>query len=276
MIKRTFMAGLATTALAATSLGLAAPALADQGRARTGAETCSITDILPQKTVIGIDPEGKRVQFGVETTCDDQDVKFSVRGAGLGTSAHAFWFAACNYEMRQGPTNYDCTQGGSDIIDPIPGSSRGYDFIPGNDLAGPNPIHAAAFVDANHNNLDDDGTHMTDLSETITLLRKTKFGNSFDASPEPVRKGRRISVSATLSTADWNTGTWATVDAKVKVQFKANGKDHYTTVKTVTATDGQLDTSVVAKRSGHWRVSYPGSGTTAASTSNSDYVKVRG
>lgn len=268
MLKRTVISGLATAALASATVLLAGPA-----HAVAGQEDCTLTDILPQQAVIGI--EAERVQFGVKTTCDDENIKFAVRGAGVGTSAHAFWFAACNYAMRQGPTNYDCSHEGSGIINPIGGSSRGYDHIPGNDLAGDNPIYGFAFVDTNGNNLDDDGSPQSDLSEKIRLLRETRFDGSFDASPEPVRKGRQIKVSADLATADWNEGVWAGVDAKVKVQFRADGEKSYRTVKTVKATDGHLQVKVTATRSGSWRAQYAGSDTTAASTSNTDHVKVK-
>ena len=267
MNKRTVMAGLATTALAATSLLLSGPAHA------ADTDQCTITETLPQKAVIGI--VGQRVQFGVKTTCDDQDVKFAVRSRGLGTSAHAFWIAACNY-IYTGPTNDDCSQGGSGVINPIPGITVGFDFVPGNDLAGTNPLEVTAFVDANHNRFQDDGDIAMDgLSSTITLLRQTDFGPTFDASPEPVRKGRSIKLSATLSTADWSTGTWTGVDASVKVQFKGAGQKGYQTVKTVTAKAGELKTSVKATRSGSWRAVYSGSDTIAGSTSGSDYVKVK-
>jgi hypothetical protein len=266
VIKGTVISGLATAALASTSLLLAGPAHA------ADPDQCTITETLPRQAVIGI--VGQRVQFGVKTTCDDQDIKFAVRGRGLGTSAHAFWIAACNY-IYTGPSNYDCSQGGSGVINPIPGITVGFDFIPGNDLAGPILLAASAFVDANHNSFQDDGdTALDGLSSTITLLRQTKFGHTFNASPEPVRKGKPIKVSATLSTADWNTGTWTGVDADVKVQFKAAGQKKYHTVKTVTATAGELETTVRATRSGRWRAVYSGSGTIAASTSGSDYVKV--
>jgi hypothetical protein len=267
MIKRTVMAGLATAALASTSLLLAGPAHA------ADPDQCTITEIVPQKAVIGI--VGKRVQFGVKTTCDDQDIKFAVRGRGLGTSAHAFWIAACNY-IYTGPSNYDCSQGGSAVVNPIPGITWGYDFIPGNDLAGPESLYASAFIDANHNSFQDDGDIALDgLGGSITLLRQTKFGHTFDAGPEPVRKGKPIKVSASLSTADWSTGTWTGVDADVKVQFKGADQKSYHTVKTVTAKAGELKTSVKATRSGYWRAVYSGSDTIAASTSGSDYVKVK-
>ncbi len=267
MIKRTVVTGLATAALASTTLMLAGPAQAADD------STCSITDVRPHQAVIGV--EGKRVQFSVTTTCDDQDIKFYVRGAGVGTTPHAFRFAACNYAMVQGPTNFDCTHDGSGVIDPIGGWYIGPDPYPGNYFAGPNPIYADAFVDANHNGKDDDGGEHFAFASTINLLRKTQFDGTFNASPEPARKGKPIKVSATLSTADWNDGTWAHIDAPVKIEFKAAGQNSYKTVKTVTATDGQVDTTVTAKRSGTWRASYAGSDVTAASASNGDYVKVK-
>ncbi|GLY33933.1 hypothetical protein [Kineosporia sp. NBRC 101731] len=267
MIRRTAVAGLATAALASTSLLLAGPA-----HAADPAE-CTITDVLPQQAVIGI--VGQRVQLGVTTTCDDQDIKFSVRGRGLGTSAHGFWIAACNYRYS-GPANYDCGHDGSGIVNPIPGTTYGYDFIPGNDLAGPNPIYATAFIDVNQDSYQNTGDiSLGTLGDTLTLLRQTTFDRTFNAAPEPVRQGKPIKVSATLSTADWNTGTWTGLDADVKVQFKAAHQKSYHTVKTVTATAGELKTSVKATRSGYWRAVYAGTGTLAASTSGSDYVKVR-
>jgi len=268
MFRRTVMAGLATAALASTSLALAGPA-----HAAPSSSDCAVTDVLPHKAVIGI--VAKRVQFGVKTTCDDQDIKFSVRGAGVGTSPHAFRFAACNYDKFQGPNNFDCTHGGSGVINPIPGWYIGPDFVPGNEFTGPNPIYADAFVDANHNSKDDDGGEHFGLADTITLLRETRFDGTFNASPDPVRKGKPIKVSAALSTADWNTGTWAGADAEVKIQFKAANQKKYRTVKTVTATAGQVETTVKATVSGSWRAIYAGSDATAASTSNSDYVKVK-
>ncbi len=269
MIRRIVLTGLATAALACTTLALAGPAqAADSG------DSCTITAIVPHRVVIGI--TGQQVQFGLKTTCDDQDIKFAVWGAGIATSAHTFWFTACNYDLHPGPTNFNCNDEGTGIINPIGGRYEGYDFIPGNDIAGPNAIHASGFVDANHSNEQDAGdVSLGNLDSTITLLRQTQFDGTFDATPEPVHKGKHLKVSATLSTADWNDGVWAGIDAPVKIQFKAAGQNHYKTVKTVTATAGQVDTTVTATHSGSWRASYAGSDTVAASTSNSDYVKVK-
>ena len=268
MIKRTIMGGLATAALASTSLFLAGPA-----HAAEPADQCTVTAITPHQAVIGI--VEKRVQFGVRTTCDDQDIKFAVRGFGLGTSAHGFWIAACNYHYA-GPSNYDCGHGGAGIVDPIPGVTHGLDFIPGNDLAGPNPIYADVFVDVNHDGYKNKGDiSLEGLGGEINLLRQTKFGDTFNASPEPIRKGKPVKLSATVSTADWSTGTWTEIDAKVKVQFKAADQKSYHTVKTVTAKAGKLKTTVKATRSGRWRAVSSGSDITAASTSGSDYVQVK-
>lgn len=155
--------------------------------------------------------------------------------------------------------------------------------LPGNYFAGPNPIYADAFVDANHNGKDDDGGEHFAFASTINLLRKTQFDGTFNASPEPARKGKPIKVSATLSTADWNDGTWAHIDAPVKIEFKAAGQNSYKTVKTVTATDGQVDTTVTAKRSGTWRARTPAvmsrrsasNGTTSRSSRPSDLIGLR-
>ncbi len=101
MIRRTILAGLATAALTSATLALAGPA-----HAADSSDSCTITAIVPHRVVIGI--TGQQVQFGLKTTCDDQDIKFAVWGAGIATSAHTFWFTACNYDLHPGPTNFNC------------------------------------------------------------------------------------------------------------------------------------------------------------------------
>lgn len=277
MRPRSLLAVLAASTLMGTTLLLASPAQAEDG------DGCTITDILPETAVIGV--AGKRVPFEVHTDCDDQDVKFAVEGQSVGTSAHVAWFAACNYTMDEGPAIYDCDHDGSGVINPIGGRYSGFDYIEGNAIAGENTIYAYAFVDANHNGLDDDEPDCdieecdgdpTDRDQdagVITLLRKTVWAGTFNAGPEPRRKGQSLNLSGLLYTANWNTGSWDNSTATVKIQFRAPG-GQYRTVKTVTAWDGQFDIPVKAVRSGYWRASYPGSDTVAASHSNSDYVKV--
>lgn len=278
MNKRALLAAIATTTLTMTALLIAAPAEA------AGEEGCSITDILPERAVIGVG--GKRVPFDVPTDCPDEDVKFAVRGELVGTSAHVAWFAACNYDMDEGPSEYDCENDGSGIINPVGGRTQGVDYIEGNDIAGENNIYAYAFVDANHNGKDDDEPscdieecygNPTDRDQdagVIELLRQTRWAGTFNASPEPRRKGQTLNLSALLWTANWNTGEWDNRTASVKIQFRGVGEKTYRSVKSATARRGELRFATKAVRSGYWRVWYPGNDQIAGSYSNADYVKV--
>lgn len=280
MNKRALLAAMATTTLTMTALLIAGPAEAADD------EGCSITDILPEQAVIGVN--GKRVPFDVQTDCPDEDIKFAVRGEPMGTSPHVAWFAACNYDMDPGPAVYDCEHDGSGIINPVGGRDQGYDHIEGNDIAGENTVYAYVFVDANHNGTDDDQPACEDGDEdcygnpsdrdqdtgVIELLRQTRWGGTFNAAPEPRRKGQTLNLSARLWTADWNTGSWADKTASVKIQFKGSGESTFRTVKSTTAKTGMLDYATKAVRSGYWRAWYPGNDQIAAAVSNADYVKV--
>ena len=112
----------------------------------------------------------------------------------------------------------------------------------------------------------------------LTVQRRATFGSSFNASPEPVKKGKKISIKGTLARINWNgakTLKYAGFSGKTKVQFKADGTSTYKTVKTVTASSkGKVATTVKASKSGRWRLVFAGFSTTSSATSASDAVKV--
>jgi len=114
----------------------------------------------------------------------------------------------------------------------------------------------------------------------LTLLRQSTFGSTFRAAPDPVKKGKKITVRATLVRANWNGArTLKNVGfsrARAQLQFRADGASSFRTVKTVTAgSGGKFKTTVKVTRSGRWRLRFTGVSTTAATTSRSDEVKVR-
>jgi hypothetical protein len=111
------------------------------------------------------------------------------------------------------------------------------------------------------------------------LLRRSTFGSTFNASPEPVKKGKSISIKGTLARINWNGAKTLKyvgfAKAKAQVQFKANGATKYVTVKNVVAgKGGKFSTKVKATKSGRWRLYFAGLSTTAPATSVSDAVKV--
>ncbi|MFF1255270.1 MULTISPECIES: hypothetical protein [unclassified Streptomyces] len=98
-----------------------------------------------------------------------------------------------------------------------------------------------------------------------------------NASPEPVTKGKTITVTGSLTRANWDTSKYMGYTKQpVKLQFKKKGAASYTTVKTVTSSStGSLKTTVTAASDGYWRYSFAGTSTTPSVTSTSDFVDVR-
>ncbi|WP_244162898.1 hypothetical protein [Streptomyces bungoensis] len=97
-----------------------------------------------------------------------------------------------------------------------------------------------------------------------------------DASPEPVAKGGRLTVSGRLTRANWEDLEYHGFTGQdVRLQFKAAGAAHYRTVKTVRTGDaGKLSTEVTATSAGSWRWYFPGTTTTARVVSAGDSVRL--
>lgn len=109
---------------------------------------------------------------------------------------------------------------------------------------------------------------------TFRLLRAARL--STNAAPEPVRKGRTVTVTGTLSRADWDSLRYRGYGSRpVSLQFRTTAGS-YRTVKTVsTAKDGGVRATITASKDGCFRFVFPGSATTAAVTSPGDCVDVR-
>ncbi|WP_406354969.1 calcium-binding protein [Streptomyces sp. NBC_00658] len=117
--------------------------------------------------------------------------------------------------------------------------------------------------------------HFLDSAATFAVQRDTRV--TADATPEPVRWGKVLTVTGGVQNAAWATGTYAAAEAgrPVALQFRKKGCTEYTTVKTVpTAADGTVSTTVRAYNDGDYRWSYAGTATTAAALSEADYVDV--
>ncbi|MER7928859.1 MULTISPECIES: hypothetical protein [unclassified Streptomyces] len=98
-----------------------------------------------------------------------------------------------------------------------------------------------------------------------------------DATPEPVKKGKTITVTGKLARANWTTGKYAGyVSQPVKLQFRKKSSSTYTTLKTVkTNSTGVLKTTTKATVDGYYRYVFAGTATTAAATAPGDFVDVR-
>ncbi|QFZ75699.1 calcium-binding protein [Streptomyces fagopyri] len=98
-----------------------------------------------------------------------------------------------------------------------------------------------------------------------------------NAAPEPVKKGKTITVTGALTRASWNSGKYLGYTGQsVKLQFKKKGATTYTTVKTIkTTTAGALKTTVTASVDGAYRYSFAGTTTTPGVSATGDSVDVQ-
>ena len=98
-----------------------------------------------------------------------------------------------------------------------------------------------------------------------------------DASPEPVKKGRTITVTGKLARANWDTNKYAGYSTQpVKLQFRKKGSSTYTTLKTVNTTStGTLKTTTTATADGYYRYSFAGTTTTSSVSAAGDFVDVQ-
>ncbi|MFE6284895.1 DUF5707 domain-containing protein [Streptomyces sp. NPDC057877] len=115
-----------------------------------------------------------------------------------------------------------------------------------------------------------------DSAATFPLQRASSL--TVDATPEPVKRGRTLTVKGDVRHADWATGTSVAAAAgePVRLQFRKAGSSTYCTVRTVlTAADGTVSTTVRAGTDGTYRWSYAGTNETAGAVSEGDFVDVR-
>ncbi|MFC8514275.1 hypothetical protein [Streptomyces sp. NPDC057257] len=112
-------------------------------------------------------------------------------------------------------------------------------------------------------------------SATVRLKRAAKV--TVNATPEPVTKGAKITVTGKVTRANWSTKKYGPYGGRtVTLQFREKGTDSFKAVKKVTAnSSGRLTTTVTAAVDGSWRWVYGGNDTTGAATSGADYVDVR-
>ncbi|MFE6805843.1 hypothetical protein ACFVEN_29875 [Streptomyces sp. NPDC057681] len=112
-------------------------------------------------------------------------------------------------------------------------------------------------------------------STTAQLKRVAKA--TANASPEPVTKGKLITVTGKVTRANWSTKKYDAYSGRtVSLQFRAKGADTFKTVKkATTSSTGGLRATVTASVDGSYRWVYYGNSTTGVATSAADYVDVR-
>ncbi|WP_405948066.1 hypothetical protein OG588_17185 [Streptomyces prunicolor] len=137
-----------------------------------------------------------------------------------------------------------------------------------------------AHIDADMDDSDDQISYSTDFAAwgnkgKVKIQRAAKL--TANASPEPVKKGRTITVTGALTRADWESGKYTGyVSQPAKLQFRAKSSSTYTTVKTVTTgKSGALKTTVKASKDGYFRYVFAGTATTGAATAAGDFIDVK-
>ncbi|WP_430377833.1 DUF5707 domain-containing protein [Streptomyces sp. B1-3] len=139
-----------------------------------------------------------------------------------------------------------------------------------NSLAGTWHVTAAAIA------ADEVGSvYWNDFYGTHRIQRASKL--TANASPEPVKKGKTITVTGKLTRANWETRKYTGYSTQpVKLQFRKKDSNTYTTVKTVkTNSKGDLNTTVKATVDGFYRWSFAGTSTTPAVNAAGDFIDVK-
>ncbi|EPD56911.1 MULTISPECIES: single-stranded DNA-binding protein [Streptomyces] len=114
-----------------------------------------------------------------------------------------------------------------------------------------------------------------DAATTFKVQRYSKL--TVNAAPEPVKKGKTITVTGKLSRANWEDNQYhGYTNQSVKLQFRKKNSSTYTTVKTIkTNSTGNLKTTVTASTDGYYRYSFAGTATTPAVNAAGDFVDVQ-
>jgi hypothetical protein len=132
--------------------------------------------------------------------------------------------------------------------------------------------HASAWATAK------DGTGLAHRHSAGTLVvkRATRLVTA-NATPEPVKKGKTITITSTLTRADWSTGAVTPyANRAVRLQWFKRGGTKWVDVKWVKSNaKGQLKTTVKATADGYYRFICNTDTVSAGVTSTADYIDVR-
>ncbi|WP_345944951.1 DUF5707 domain-containing protein [Streptomyces albus subsp. chlorinus] len=117
-----------------------------------------------------------------------------------------------------------------------------------------------------------------DNAKTFAMKRYSKL--TVNASPEPVKKGKTLTITGKLTRANWDTSKYAGYTKQpVKLQSRPASGGSYATLKTYTSGSGSsagvVKTTRTAGKDTCWRYSFAGTSTTPAVTSTGDCVDVR-
>jgi hypothetical protein len=271
---RRIAAGAAVGALAAAMAVVAAPAQA---------ASCTITGITPSSVTVGLSKVTP--SWSVQTSgCTivawniSWDIPWDYQTLiADGTPSAGMAISESGVDLTVGTTPTTTPTSGSDVTLGVASGAAAAEPVMTTTIdpgmlfltdAGPSVAHVIV-VDAN------EGVVTADVP--FSLKRRTTWGETFNASPEPVTKGANITLKGTLGVADWEQLKYVGyAGRKVWVQFKATGETTYTTVKKVdTTTGGKFSTTIKATEDGTWRLYYAGNSVAGIAASPGDKVDVQ-
>ncbi|MFE6520851.1 calcium-binding protein [Streptomyces sp. NPDC057794] len=217
--------------------------------------------------------KGKNIVVGPTTVTKFTAQITASHYSGISTASVQLWHGA-SFANSDGALSYDapqCTTSSTSstctMNFQVEADTRDMTNVVSNADAG--TWHIAAFAYGK----DRSGTADYDYA-TTKVQRASKL--TVNAAPEPVKKGKTLTVTGSLTRANWNTRTWAGYSGQsVKLQYRPKSSDTYTTLKTLTTSStGKLSTSVTATADGYYRYIFAGTSTTPAATAAGDYVDV--
>jgi hypothetical protein len=217
--------------------------------------------------------KGKNIVVGPSTVTKFSAQITASHPAGVSTASVSLWHGA-DYDSADGAMSYDvptCTTSGKTATCTmnfqVKADTRDMTNVVSNAHAG--TWHIAAFASGK----DRAQTVVYDYA-TTKVQRVSKL--TVNASPEPVKKGKKLTVTGALTRANWNTHAWAGYSGQsVKLQYRPKNSSTYTTLKTLTTSStGKLSATVTATADGYYRYTFAGTSTTPAATAAGDYVDV--
>lgn len=256
-IRAVAMAGATSAALLLTA-GAGVPAHADGGPVITKVVVNKGRNILVGPTAV--------TKFSAQVTATDP--------SGVIVADVQLWYGASRDDAT-GSISYDapnCHVDSSTITTctmnfQVKADTRDMVNVVSNDKAGTWHVYASAFSK-------DRVQSTVDSYATVKVQRTSQL--TANAGPEPVKKGKTLTVTGKLSRANWNTRKYAGYSGQsVKLQYRPKNSTTYTTLKSVTTNStGQLKTTVKATADGYYRYAFPGTSTTPAINAAGDYVDV--
>lgn len=125
--------------------------------------------------------------------------------------------------------------------------------------------------------LANDGTGFVSRRNAGSLTIKRTTSLTVNAAPEPVKKGKTITVTGALNRVDWPSWSLQAYPGQsVTLQWKKAKATTWTAVKIVkTDAGGELKTTVKAGSDGSYRFAFAGDTASHSSASGADYIDVQ-